>query len=180
MNDEEINNYIKQSLGFGVKRDEITKNLLQDGVQEEKIKQAIFNVQDMIKEKDNKFWLGFIPKRLPSLIFFILGVILFLFVLFIISQNNGIPDTSTGFEGLGVLLFLVVATASIYVAIFLFALSFLLRNFSFRDFFKRKTYADNPGTFFALIAIIILFIVSFPTVGGGFFDLLESFIGYRL
>jgi magnesium-transporting ATPase (P-type) len=174
MTGEEINNYVKQSLDFGVNEDEIIKNLLQDGVQEEKIKQAISNAKNKIKEKSDKFWLGFIPKRLPSLILFILGTIPLVFVLFTISQNNGIPDTSTGFEGLGVLLFLVVAAASIYVAIFLFVLSFLLRNFSFKSFFKKETYVKNTGTFIVLIVIVLIFIVFFPMFGGVIFDLLKS------
>ncbi|MFA5012971.1 MAG: hypothetical protein WC520_00185 [Candidatus Paceibacterota bacterium] len=177
MTDEEINNYVKQSLDFGVKKDEIIKNLLSDGVGEEKIKQVIFNEQKKITEKDNNFWLGFIPKRLPSLILFTLGTILFLFALFATSQNNSVPDTSTGFEGLGVLLLLVFVAASIYVAIFLFALSFLLRNFSFRSFFKKETYTKNAGTFIVLIVIVLLFIIHFPTFGRIFFDLLKSRIG---
>jgi len=118
-------------------------------------------------EKNRNFWLGFIPKKLPSLILFIVGLISSVSIIYsyIIIINFGYVRHSHSADYGGIVLMLVFGMfySSTLSMIYSFLLSFFLRNFNFKDFLKKETYSKNVYkiTIFIIFVIVIYYFITY-------------------
>lgn len=137
MDIKEIINYIKEALDLGISEEKIKDNLLIENIEEKQIEELILIIKKEAKEKNNKLYLGIIPKKIPSLILFNIGFS----GLLLASYYYNIAKT-TG-DNVEAFFYKLSFGALIILSFYIFLLSFLLKNLDFRDFFKKETYSKN-------------------------------------
>jgi hypothetical protein len=126
------------------------------------IKEILNNIKNARDNGNgNNFWLIFIPKKWPSLIFFVLGTISTMLAIIIFKNIIDFDDNvrllaTPDSEGL------ILSTICFFIILVIPAICFfffciVLRNLEFKDFIKKETYLRNlDNIFYCFIDMLII------------------------